>query len=775
MPPASLRACVPIIAFPLLALTTALPAQQRAAGATVADYARARGLEAIYTAATTGAAEQPTWLDGVRLRYRKSVAGGEPQYVVVDATNREAPVKRQARPEEMPATNANGAGAPGAGPGGGPSGGPGGPPREVASPDGKRIAYIANHNVYVRDAAAPPAAGIAGSMAAGIALSIDGSEGNPFTAQSLAWSPDSRKLAAYRVRPGYRRLVRYVISSPADQLQPRYMEREYAKPGDLLDLQQPALFDVEARTQVNVDPSLFPDPFNLSNRPQWRRDGRAFTFEYNERGHQRFRIIEVDAQTGRARALVDEVAQTFIDYRRAAGTLTDGGRVHRHDVNDGAEIIWLSERDGWAHLYLYDGRTGQVKNQITKGEFVVRAVHRVDEAARTIIFSAGGMAAGQDPYFRHYYRINFDGTGLVALTDAPADHLVTFSGDFSLYVDTWSRVDLAPVSQLRRTSDGKVLLELERGDLSALAKAGWRAPEVFTAKGRDGTTDIWGIVVKPTRFDPRKRYPVIEYIYAGPHGSFVPKSFSAYLSMQAIAELGFVVVQIDGMGTANRSRPFHDVAWKNIGDAGFPDRILWHRAYAARNAWYDTSRVGIFGGSAGGQNSLGALLFHPEFYKVAVSFAGCHDNRMDKIWWNEQWMGYPIGPEYAASSNVVHAHKLQGQLLLVVPELDTNVDPSSTMQVVNALIKADKQFDLLVMPNEDHGGGRRGPSAAYGDRKMWDFFVQHLQGARPPMWNSLADVVAPRATGGAAGGTGDGALFGASWEALAASWFRDDR
>ena len=220
--------------------------------------------------------------------------------------------------------------------------------------------------------------------------------------------------------------------------------------------------------------------------------------------------------------------------------------------------------------------------------------------------------------------------------------------------------------------------------------AGWRAPEAFSAKGRDGTTDIYGIIIRPTHFNPAKKYPVIESIYAGPHGSFVPKHFSSYYGMQALAELGFIVVQIDGMGTANRSRAFHDVAWKNLGDAGFPDRILWHQAVAKKYAYYDITRVGIYGGSAGGQNALGGMLFHPEFYKAAVSFAGCHDNRMDKIWWNEQWMGWPIGPEYAASSNVVHANKLQGKLLLVVGELDTNVDPASTMQVVAALIKANK-------------------------------------------------------------------------------------
>jgi len=299
------------------------------------------------------------------------------------------------------------------------------------------------------------------------------------------------------------------------------------------------------------------------------------------------------------------------------------------------------------------------------------------------------------------------------------------------YVDTWSRVDQPPMSELRRTSDQKILLELERGDIQELAKTGWRTPEVFTSLARDGKTDIWGIIIRPTNFDPSKKYPVIEYIYAGPQGSFVPKTFGTQASLQLLAELGFIVVQIDGMGTSNRSKAFHDVAWRNLGDAGFPDRILWHKAVAAKYPYYDISRVGIYGNSAGGQNSLGGMLFHPEFYKVCVSSCGCHDNRMDKIWWNEQWMGWPLGLEYAASSNVDNASKLQGKLLLVVGEMDPNVDPASTMQVVNALIKANKTFDLLVIP-----GGGHGPGGIYGERKRNDFFVHHLLGVEPPAWNN---------------------------------------
>jgi len=364
----------------------------------------------------------------------------------------------------------------------------------------------------------------------------------------------------------------------------------------------------------------------------------------------------------------------------------------------------------------------------------------VDTTKRQIYFTASGMYAGKDPYLVHGYRIGFDGTGLAALTDADANHAVTYSPDHKYYVDLYSRVDLAPVAQLRRTSDAKVVADLEHADASALLATGWRAPEVFVAKGRDGRTDIWGVIIRPTTFDSSKHYPVVENIYAGPQGSFVPKTFSTQLAMQSIAELGFIVVQIDGMGTSNRSKAFHDVAWKNLGDAGFPDRILWHKAAAAKYPYYDVSRVGIYGTSAGGQNAMGALLFHPEFYKVAYSASGCHDNRMDKIWWNEQWMGWPIGAEYSASSNVDNAYRLQGKLMLVVGEMDTNVDPSSTFQVVNALIKSNKTFDLLVIPGAGHTSG--GP---YGDRKRNDFFVHNLLGVEPPDRNQgVALTGAPR-------------------------------
>jgi dipeptidyl aminopeptidase/acylaminoacyl peptidase len=740
---------------------------------TLADYERAAGLREAAQSLAVNVPERPNWIGTTpRFWYRKSVKGGQ-EFVVVDASTLEkkpafdkeklaaslskasgekyAAQKlpftqitfvdderaiefvvgetrwkanltdyacQKAGPTTEPGRRSGAVARPPAGPP------PAESPNRVSSPDERWEAFVRNYNVFL----VPKGKGEA------FELSFDGSEDNYYAIASFSWSPDSKRLAAYRIRPGYHRKIQHLESSPADQLQPKYVTLEYAKPGDVVDLQQPVLFHVDARKAVPIDNRLFPNPYQLS-RPVWWKDSRAFTFEYNQRGHQVYRVVEVDAATGAARALINEESPTFFCY---------SDKKFRQDLADGREIIWMSERDGWNHLYLYDGVTGKVKNQITKENWVVRGVEKVEEDKRQIWFRASGMYPGKDPYFVHSYRINFDGSGLTAYTEGDGNHTVVFSPDMKYYVDTWSRVDLPPVAELRRTEDRKTLAELERGDIQELLKTGWRAPEAFKALGRDGKTDIWGVIIRPGSFDPSKKYPVIELVYAGPQDSFVPKSFRAYHEMQSLSELGFIVVQIDGMGTSNRSKAFHDVCWKNLADAGFPDRILWHKAVAAKYPYYDISRVGVYGHSAGGQSALGALLFHPEFYKAAVASCGCHDNRMDKIWWNEQWMGWPLGPEYIACSNVENASKLEGKLLLSVAEMDTNVDPASTMQVVNALIKAGKVFDLLVLPGQGHT-----PGGAYGERKRFDFFVRHLLGVEPPDWNRLekklpaADRVAP--------------------------------
>jgi dipeptidyl aminopeptidase/acylaminoacyl peptidase len=768
------------VPFLLLMWSVVLAAPARAQG-TVADYQRAMTLRDTYRGLARNVPEQANWIEKThRFWYRRSVKGGN-EFVLVNADTRTRevpfdharlaaaissaangkytaatlpftrftfvddaraiefivnPLAASGRPvppgtPDGPAWRCTldsytcketGAGRTGRADRGGGLAGPVRPVFDInaaepkKSPDGKLEALVNNYNVAIREAGKRDLT----------LLSTDGSEGAYYDPDTLSWSPDSTKIAVYKVTPGFRRYVHYVESSPEDQLQPKSSTLQYAKPGDALDVERPVIFHVDSKKQFIVDNTLFPNAYDLS-RLEWRKSSAAITFEYNQRGHQVYRVIEIDAATAMPRALVSEEPKTFFCY---------SGKKFRHDVADGKEIIWTSERDGWNHLYLYDGPSGTVKNRITKGEWVVRAVLHVDEDKRQILFSASGMYPGKDLYFVHYYRINFDGSGLTPLTTVDANHTLALSPDQQFYVDSYSRIDLAPVAELRRTRDASLVMDLEKADISELVRAGWKAPEVFVAKGRDSTTDIWGVIYRPEHFDPSKTYPVIENIYAGPQSSFVPKSFSAFNQMQAQADIGFIVVQIDGMGTSNRSKAFHDVAWRNIKDAGFPDRILWHKAVAANYPYYDITRVGLYGNSAGGQNALGGLLFFPDFYKVAVSSSGCHDNRMDKIWWNEQWLGWPIGAQYAESSNVENAYRLQGKVLLVVGEMDTNVDPSSTMQVVNQLIKHNKDFDLLVVSGMGHGSG-----GAYGDHKRYDFFTRHLLGITPPDWKTIEDAL----------------------------------
>ncbi len=621
-------------ALTMLALLAAigLPVPVGAQGG-VADYQRAMGLREKYDGLAINTTDAPRWIEQTsRFYYRRTVKGGH-EWILVDGTTRDkkpafdheklaaaiaSATSRKATAVELPFTTfafvddgrgieftlgggpggARGGGAGPAGPndpppwrcsiesytckqqperagrggrGGRGGGGLGGPVRAEfdingadprRSPDGKFEALVQNYNLAIREV---------GKREVTL-LSTDGSEGGYFDPNSIAWSPNSQKLAVYKVRPGHRRFVHYVQSSPEDQLQPKHSTLQYAKPGDVLDVEVPVLFDVPTKKRLDVDTALFPNAYDVGGLT-WKKDNAAVTFDYNQRGHQLFRVIEIDAASARARAVISEEAKTFFCY---------SGKRFRQDVEETKEIIWMSERDGWNHLYLYDSATGAVKNQITKGAWPVRSVVSVDEKARQIYFSASGMYPGKDPYFTYFYRINFDGSGLVTLTPGEGSHTATFSPDRKLLIDTYSRVDTAPVTELRSAADGSLLSTLETGDITALKAAGWKAPEVFVAKGRDGTTDIWGVIFRPSNFDPAKKYPVIENIYAGPQSSFVPKTFGAYNQMQAQAEVGFIVVQIDGMGTSNRSKAFHDVAWRDLKDAGFPDRILWHKAAAAK-------------------------------------------------------------------------------------------------------------------------------------------------------------------------------------------------
>ncbi len=594
-----------------------------------------------------------------------------------------------------------------------------------ASPDGRLEALVIDDNLVVRDAGGGREHW----------RSADGSASDFYDPESIAWAPDGRHVAAYRVQPGYRRIVTRVVAAPPGRVQPVLAEQLYPKPGDAVDRERPVIFDTASGRRTEVADTLFPNAYTLSNL-RWRKDGRSVAFDYLRRGFDQAKVIAVDADSGVAHAAVTEDTKTFVHAERR----------FLHDVNDaGRELIWASERDGWRHLYLIDGTTGRVKRQITKGDWVVRDIAHVDDAKRRIWFSASGVTPGEDPYHKHWFRVDFDGRNLVRLTDGDEMHEASFSPDGTRFVDVHSRTDRPEVAELRDGDSGRVLALLERGDASALTAAGFRPPETFVAKGRDGRTDIWGLVVRPRDYDPAKRYPVIENIYAGPHDSFVPKGFWPFggfsggdkaMGMQQIADLGFVVVMIDGMGTANRSKAFHDVAWKNLDDSGFPDRIAWIKALAAKDRAVDITRVGIYGGSAGGQSTLNALLFHPDFYKAGVAYAGCFDNRMDKIEWNEQWLGWPVDQSYLDASGVMHAAKLQGRLLMVVGEQDSNVDPASTMQVVDALIRADKDFELLVVPNGEHAAGRTTGPVRYAQRRQYDFFRRTLLGEQTPNRNA---------------------------------------
>lgn len=604
---------------------------------------------------------------------------------------------------------------------------PGLKPRSL-SPDGKSEVVLRGDNLFLREIATghlvkltsegTPADSYAVNDEASRSVELDQEcKGDGRGSPEVYWAPDSRHFIAMRHTQGTRRRVTLVQSSPDSRLQPITENLPYLKPGDEVPRSVPHLFDAVKKAEIPVDNALFSNPWNLGEF-RWSPDSREFTFLYNQRGHQVLRILGVNADTGGVRTIIGEKSPTFICYssKYYAGYL-DGTR----------EIVWMSERDGWNHLYLYDAATGLVKNQITKGDWAVRGVDRVDAGKRQVWFRASGVNPGEDPYNIHYYRINLDGTGLTEITSGEGDHTAAFSPIGGYLVDTRSTVDHPPVIELRRTSDGGSVLELEKGDVSALKERGWKSPEPFMAKGRDGKTDIYGIIYTPKDFDPARKYPVIEDIYAGPQDSFVPKTFAVHRRQQDLADHGFVVVQMDGMGTSNRSKAFHDVCWKNLADAGFPDRIAWIKAAAATRPWMDLGRVGIYGTSAGGQSALRGLLDHGDFYRVGVADCGCHDNRMDKIWWNEQWLGWPVDESYVRGSNVVDARKLNGKLLIMVGELDRNVDPASTMQVVNALVRADKDFEFLMMPNTGHGV----LATPYGKRRLVDFFTRNLLDSSP--------------------------------------------
>lgn len=521
-------------------------------------------------------------------------------------------------------------------------------------------------------------------------------------------SPDEKWLCLERVRDVRLREVRYVRSSPEDRLQPKSFKNTYSKPGDELRTRVPVVFGKDGQG-VEADSSLIANPYSISNL-HWRSESKLW-FEYIERGFGIYRLLELDATTGKTRVVAEESSEKFVHVFEKCGWWNLGQ----------GKLLWRSEADGWSHLYLIDEQTGS-RQQLTKGEWVVREVNRID--GDEVYFKLSGYYPKQDPYFLHNARLNIKTGELTMLTDGDGTHSLFWSPDRSYYVDRYSRVDLPPSYELRQASDGALLTELWRFDEKKLAKVAPLLPERFVSTDREGRYEIHGVIWKPKDFDPTQKYPVVENIYAGPHGAFVPKGWRAWHGHKSeMAAAGFVVVQIDGRGTNFRGQEFQQYCYKNLRDSGFPDRIKWIEAAAKERPWMDLSRVGIYGGSAGGQSTLAALLWHGDFYHAGAADCGCHDNRMDKIWWNEQWMDWPVDDSYRENSNTEHVTQLRGDLLLTVGEVDTNVDPSSTYQVVDALIEADKDFDFFLIPNGGHGIGE----SLYLRRKRVEFFQRSLQ------------------------------------------------
>lgn len=531
-------------------------------------------------------------------------------------------------------------------------------------------------------------------------------EGWIWKSEPLA-SPNGQWCCLQKERDVRLRQVHYTRSSPQVQLQPKHFINTYSKPGDELRTRVPVLLGVDGQ-RVEVASELIENPYSISN-VHWRSED-CLWFEYIERGFGKFRLLELNATTGKTRVVAEEVSDKFVHVFEKCGWWDLGGGM----------LLWRSESDGWSHLFLVDEETGERK-QLTQGEWVVRGVSRVE--GDEVFLELSGFFPEQDPYYLHYARLDWKTGEMTMLTHGDGAHVLEWAPDRSYYVDRFSRVDMPPVLELRSGESGSLLAELGRATREELKKMKPYLPERFVTTDREGRHEIHGVIWKPKNFDPAKTYPVIENIYAGPHGAFVPKQWRRWHGHRSeMADAGFVVVQIDGRGTNYRGREFQQYAYKNIKDSGFPDRIKWMKEAAKSRPWMDLERVGLYGGSAGGQSTLAGLLWHGGFYKAGAADCGCHDNRMDKIWWNEQWMDWPIDESYRANSNSEHVSQLQGDLFLTVGEVDTNVDPSSTYQVVDALIRADKDFEFYMVPNGGHGIGE----SPYLRRKRVEFFQRIL-------------------------------------------------
>ena len=626
------------------------------------------------------------------------------------------------------------------------AGGRGGAGNSVMSPDKKRAAFIRDFNLWVRDAATGKETQLTTDGVKDFGYATDNAGWTHSDRAVLVWSPDSKKIATFQQdQRGVGEM--YLVDTKVGH--PTLLAWKYPLPGDeVVTTIQRVIIEVDTPRVIRLKLPADQHRSTLCDDVQcrvgewadveWTPDATQLAFVSTSRDHKLAQLRVADAATGNIRDMLEEKVVTQYESGQ--------GRVNWRYLPAKNEVIWYSERDNWGQLYLYDATTGKLKNQITTGEGVVTQLLKVDEKNRLLYFLAVGREKGRDPYFSHLYRIGFDGKNLSLLTPEDGNHEISLSPSGSFFFDSYSKPDVPPVAVLR-AADGKMITTIEKADISKLLAAGWKPPVPISVKARDGVTDLYGLMFKPTNLDEQKKYPIINQIYPGPQGGSVgSRSFSAARSdAQALAELGFIVVQIDGMGNPLRSKKFHDFYYGNMGDNTLPDQITGMKQLAAKFPWIDIDRVGIWGHSGGGYAAADAMFRYPDFFKVGISESGNHDNRVYEDDWGERYHGLLTRDSsgktnYDDQANQNIAKNLKGHLLLAHGTMDDNVPPNNTLLVVEALIKANKDFDLLMLPNARHGYGS---ASNYMTRRRWDYFTRYLLGVEPPKNYELKPPATP--------------------------------
>jgi dipeptidyl aminopeptidase/acylaminoacyl peptidase len=711
------------------------PAASGSRALTADDYARAEKMLSYNTSPLIDrSVVRPTFLPDGRFWYRVLTPGGS-EYVLINPADGSRKTGNDTASLGIPDTG-----------GGAQSFGRRVTGNEVVSPDGKLAAYIKDWNLWVKEISTGKQTQLTTDGIKDYGYATDNAGWRKSDRPILLWSPDSKRIATFR--QDQRELSdMYLVSTNVGA--PKLEAWKYPLPGDAkVAMIERIIIDVDGpkmtKLQVAADPhrSTQCDDITCSggwDDVYWSPDGKTLAFVSTSRDHKNEKLRIADAATGAVREVYEETAETQFESGQ--------GEVNWRYLPASNEFIWFTERDGWGHLYLY-GTDGKLKNQITKGDFAVWRIDKVDDKNRVVYFTAGGREKGRDPYFGQFYRVNFDGTGLQLLTPEDANHDIALSPDGKYFVDNYSSPNTPPVSVLRDMT-GKVVANLEKADVSRLTATGWKAPMPFTVKAADNVTDLYGLLYTPTNLDPKRKYPIIDYIYPGPQGASIgSRSFQASRGdNQALAELGFIVVQIDGTCNPLRSKKFHDMCYGNMADNTLADQITGIKQLAAKYPYIDLDRVGIWGHSGGGFATAAAMFRHPEFFKVGISESGNHDNRNYEDDWGERYIGLLTKDEsgksnYEDQANQNHAKDLKGKLLLVHGTMDDNVPPSNTLLVVDALIKANKDFDLIMIPNARHGYGA---ASQYMMRRRWDYFVKNLLGAEPPKEYQLNFKPDPRA------------------------------